>query len=123
MATIINNNCYTCSNVPKKCSSGCIQIIPGSCVKYTGPFISNLDIRTGDTMDIAFQKISIAISQAGIIPSLQQVTQVGNSTNLSIIGITEPANENSNKLASTAWVVQKLQTVGEADFTNSYFDI
>lgn len=54
--------------------------------------------------------IRLTTKSAGI-PSLSEVTAVGNTTSDSIIGITEPPNENSNRLASTSWVNQKISSL------------
>lgn len=48
-------------------------------------------------------------------PTLQEVTSAGNTTDNSIIGITEASGDTSNKLASTAWVRLQNYIVNETD--------
>lgn len=65
------------------------------------------------------------------IPTLQEVTNAGNTTTIALVvsnsisGITEPLTENSVKLASTAWVNSKINSIPgfTATFTNDYFDL
>ena len=49
------------------------------------------------------------------VPTLQEVTSAGNTTDNSIIGVTEAINDNSSKLASTAWVRLQNYIVSETD--------
>jgi len=65
------------------------------------------------------------------IPTLQQVTGAGHTTTVALVvsnsisGVTEPLTDDSVKLASTAWVNSKINSIPgfTATFTNDYFDL
>lgn len=112
---------YTCNKIPKICTSGCLEYWSGKCVKYTGPYLPNLNINSGINFDEALKKVDALITSGGggPIPTLQQVVTVGNTSNLSIIGVTENSSDNSNRLASTAWVNQRIAAIVPPPQVNS----
>lgn len=73
MQKVIVNN-YSCSSKPSTKSCGCITILSGDCVKYTGLYLENLNVQNGDTFNSALVKINNLINVGGSITTMDSPT-------------------------------------------------